>query len=94
MFTGARVLGTLVLGAGLVAAAVAAPVRWRPLLGALGVVAVSLLPLWPLVYAVQWVPAHVAAGVFVLHGAGWIALGGAAPAARPAAAAQSVPRVR
>ncbi len=85
VFTDPRILGTLLLGAGLLVAAAAEPAGQRRLLAGLGAVRLSLLPLWPLVYAVQWVPAGVAAGVFGLFGAGWLALAAGSPATPPPA---------
>ena len=85
VFTGPRIVGTLLLGAGLLGAAAAAPAGRRLLLAALGAVGLLLLPLWPLVYALQWMSAGTAAGVFVLFGAGWLALGAGSPATAPPA---------
>jgi hypothetical protein len=84
VFTSASLVGTLLLGVGVLATARHAAGHSRPVLVLLGTVCVALPPLWPLVYAVQWLPAAAAAGVFVLHGAAWIALG-ATPTDRTAA---------
>jgi hypothetical protein len=66
-FTGARILGTVVLGVGLLTAGRAAgrtcgATAWRPALLALGGLALLLLPLWPLVFAVQWLSAWCRCG--------------------------------
>lgn len=93
VFTGPRVLGTLVLAGGVLALAIAAPPRYRMPLAALAAVAFALLPLWPLVYAVGSVSAGAAAGLVALHGAGWVAvglcLGVPASSSRSAGAARS-----
>lgn len=74
--TGCRILGFLVMGA---ASAVSARVVTDPvsrrLLVALAVAGLLLVAVWPLVYAVQILPATGAAAVFVLYGAGWAWLG-------------------
>ncbi len=79
-FTAGRILGTLALGAAAFAAGVA--VRrggtepgWRIALLLVGLVGMFLLPLWPLVYAVQWVPEVAGAGLIALFGLGWVVLG-------------------
>jgi hypothetical protein len=84
VFTTGRVLGTVVLGIGLLAAGRAAgraagATAWRSPFVALGLVALFLLPLWPLVFAVQWLSPGAGAAVIGLHGLGWMVLGGAAP---------------
>jgi hypothetical protein len=80
-FTSARIAGTLLLGTGVLLAARRAAGPARVGLLALGALAVFLLPLWPLVHAVQWLTPGTGAAVFALHGLGW-ALAGTL-AARP-----------
>jgi hypothetical protein len=75
VFTGARVLGTVALGVGVLLAAPAAPPSWRIGLLGLGSLALFLMPLWPLVYALHWLSPGAGAAIFVAHGLGWIALG-------------------
>jgi hypothetical protein len=84
-FTGGRILATAVLGLGLLAAGRAAGRRagaaaWQFPLLALGVLALLLMPLWPLVFAVQWLSPGAGAAIIGLHGLGWTVLGAAAPA--------------
>ncbi|MDP9380879.1 MAG: hypothetical protein M3Q29_12160 [Chloroflexota bacterium] len=79
-FTASRIFGTLALGvaaflAGLAARREGRPSGWVVLLLLLGVVGVFLFPLWPLVYAVQWLPEGGGAAIIALFGLGWIALG-------------------
>lgn len=78
--TTGRIFGTLALGAATVAASVAAhqwsaDPRWVALLGLLGLVGTLLLPLWPLVYIVNWVTEGAAALVIALFGVGWLVVG-------------------
>jgi hypothetical protein len=75
VFTGARVLGTVALGVGVLLAAPAAPPSWRIGLLGLGSLALFLMPLWPLVYALHWLSPGAGAAIFIAHGLGWIALG-------------------
>ncbi len=78
-FTGGRILGTLVLGLGAVAAARACrPGPWRSAFALVGALGLFLLPLWPLVFAVQWMAPAAGAAVIGLHGLAWTALGVAA----------------
>ena len=84
-FTGGRILGTAVLGVGLLAAGRAAgrtrhANAWRPPMVALGLLALFLLPLWPLVFAVQWLSPGTGAAIIAAHGLGWAGLGAATPA--------------
>lgn len=80
LFTSGRVFGTLVLGIATFLAGVgirrshAAP-GWMGALLALGLAGVSLLPLWPLGYALQWVPETAGAAFIALFGLGWMAVG-------------------
>lgn len=79
-FTGGRIMGTLLLGVGLVAAARAGRSgRWRVALALVGLLALFLMPLWPLIFALHWVAPPAGAGVLGLHGVAWVALGVAAP---------------
>lgn len=79
VFTAARVAGAFVLGLGAALVATAAS-RWAGLaarLGAVGVLTLGLLPLWPLVYAVRWLPEWGGAAYFVVLGLSVVALAGA-----------------
>jgi hypothetical protein len=76
--TGMRVAGSLLLGVATLAGASAAAGsgrRYVLLLGLLGVVGLLLLPLWPLVYALEVIPPLGGAAVFAAFGLGWGALG-------------------
>jgi len=75
LFTGPRILGTLLLGLATVLGATAARGRSRTYLAVLGVTGLALMPLWPLVYAVEVVPVGVGAALIALFGLGWAALG-------------------
>ena len=82
LFTAGRIFGTLALGAATVAAGLAArgagaPSGWFAALLLLGLLGLFLLPLWPLVYAVQWLPEGVGAACIALFGLGWAVLGSA-----------------
>ncbi len=95
LFTAGRIFGTLALGAaivvaGLVARGAGAPPGWAVALLLLGLLGLFLLPLWPLVYAVQWLPEGAGAACIALFGLGWAVLGyalwsghGASPAIAP-----------
>ena len=80
LFTAPRIFGTLALGAATFLAGVearrsgAAP-GWTDALLALGLLGLFLLPLWPLVYAVELVPEGAGAGVIALFGLGWVLVG-------------------
>lgn len=77
VFTAARVAGTVFLGLGTVLLAAAMPPggRDRPLWAAVGILALGLLPLWPLVYAVRLLPEWAGAAYFWLFGLAWLAWG-------------------
>ncbi|MFN2383892.1 MAG: hypothetical protein ABR559_06465 [Gemmatimonadota bacterium] len=80
LFTAGRIFGTLALGAATVVAGRAArgagaPPGWVAALLLLGLLGLFLLPLWPLVYAVQLLPAGAGAACIALFGLGWVALG-------------------
>jgi hypothetical protein len=77
-FTAGRAAGTLVLGIGALLAAAAVDGPWRTALAALGTVAVLLLPVWPLLFAVGWLSPAAGAAVLAVHGAAWVAVGVAA----------------
>ena len=77
-FTGGRIVGTLVLGAAVLLTATRAGRPWRARLVALGILAMFLLPVWPLVFAVGWLSPSVGAAALGLHGAAWFAVGAAA----------------
>ncbi len=72
--------GSLALGAATCMAGVAArtagtAAQWTLALLALGLMGLLLLPLWPLVYALQWVPASAGAAFIALFGVGWLVVG-------------------
>lgn len=80
VFTAGRIFGTVVLGVATVLAAVVAHERKasRAFVGALlfvGVLGLFLLPLWPLVYALQWLAPIQAVWFFVFFGVGWVIVG-------------------
>lgn len=80
VFTASRIFGTLALGIAAFLAGVAARRAGRSpgkvvMLLFLGVAGVFLFPLWPLVYAVQWLPEGGGAAVIGLFGLVWIAFG-------------------
>ncbi len=80
VFTASRIFGTLALGIAAILAGIAArgarrPPGWVAMLLFLGVLGVFLLPLWPLVYAWQWLTELVGAAVLGLFGLCWMALG-------------------
>ena len=80
LFTTGRIFGTLTLGAATLLVGVdmrragTAP-GWAGALLALGCLGLFLLPLWPLVYAVQLLPPGAGAAFIGLFGLGWVALG-------------------
>lgn len=80
LFTSGRIFGSLVLGTATFLAGVNAlrsPVAsgWAIALIALGLSAIFLLPLWPLVYALMWVPEAAGAAFIAVFGLGWVAVG-------------------
>lgn len=80
VFTAARIFGTLALGAAAVLASLGARRAgagsgWTLALLALGLLGLFLLPLWPLVYAVEWLPEAGGAALIALFGTGWVGLG-------------------
>lgn len=86
-FTGARILGTVLLGIALLTAGRAASrtrgaTAWQLPLVSLGGVALFLLPVWPLVFALQWLTPGAGAAIIALHGWGWMIVGSAAPTER------------
>ncbi len=80
LFTAPRIFGTLALGAGTLLAGVearragAAP-GWAVALLALGLLGLFLLPLWPLVFALEVVSEGGGAGIIALFGLGWVLMG-------------------
>ncbi len=80
VFTACRIFGTLALGTaaflgGLDAQRAGKASGWAIALLLLGLVGMFLLPLWPLVYAVQWLSEGAGAAVIALFGLGWVAAG-------------------
>lgn len=80
LFTSGRIFGTLVLGiatllAGVTAGRSRATLGWTLALMALGLAGTFLLPLWPLVYALMWVPEAAGAAFIALFGLGWLVVG-------------------
>ena len=93
-FTAARIFGTLALGAAGVLASLSARRAgagsgWTLALLALGLLGLFLLPLWPLVYAVELVPEAGGAALIALFGTGWVALGHALWSSRGASQAMA-----
>jgi len=80
LFTSGRVFGSLALGIATFLVGVDAPRRraaqgWTAALMALGLAGIFLFPLWPLVYALMWVPEIAGAAFIALFGLGWLAVG-------------------
>ncbi|MBA3414068.1 MAG: hypothetical protein H0U10_02445 [Chloroflexia bacterium] len=81
VFTAPRIFGTLALGAatllaGIEARRIAAVAGWwSAALLALGLFGLFLLPLWPLVHAIEMVPEEAGAGIIALFGVGWVLVG-------------------
>jgi hypothetical protein len=80
LFTGGRIFGSLALGTATFLAGVNAlrsrvASVWTVALLVLGLGGVFLLPLWPLVYAVMWLPEAAGAAFIALFGLGWMAVG-------------------
>jgi hypothetical protein len=48
---------------------------WGIALLAIGLLGLFLLPLWPLVHALAWMPAGGGAGIIALFGLGWTLTG-------------------
>ncbi len=80
VFTSGRIFGTLALGIATLLVSVEAHKKgvarhWTLALLLLGAIGIFLLPLWPLVYALEWLPEAAGAAIIALFGLGWIALG-------------------
>ncbi len=81
LFTAPRIFGTLALGAATLLAGIEARRTdavagwWSAALLALGLLGLFLLPLWPLVHAIEIAPEEVGAGVIALFGLGWVLVG-------------------
>ena len=80
LFTVGRVFGSLALGTAASLVGVGAlrsriAPGWTVALLSLGLAGLFLFPLWPLVYALQWVPQAVGAAFMTLFGIAWIAVG-------------------
>ncbi len=77
LFTAPRIFGTLALGAGTLLAGIEARRVGAARSGAaallvLGLLGLFLLPLWPLVFALEVVPEGGGVGIFPLFGLGWV----------------------
>ena len=80
LFTAPRIFGTLALGAatflaGIDAYRTGARFGWAVALLLLGLLGMFLLPMWPLVYAVELMPETGGAALMALFGIGWVVLG-------------------
>ena len=80
LFTVGRIFGSLVLGTATFLVGVGAlrsriAPGWTVALLYLGLAGLFLFPLWPLVYALQWVAQAVGAAFMVLFGLGWTLVG-------------------
>jgi hypothetical protein len=80
LFTTARIFGSLALGGATLllsfdARALGIAPNWTVMLLVLGLMGLFLLPLWPLVFAVELVPEVVGAAFMMLFGLGWVLLG-------------------
>ena len=80
LFTSGRIFGAFALGIATFLAGVNAREShtapgWMVALMALGLAGISLLPLWPLVYALMLVPEAAGAVFMALFGLGWMAAG-------------------
>lgn len=80
LFTAPRIFGTVALGAGTLLAGIearriGATRNWAAALMALGLLGLFLLPLWPLVFALELVPEGGGAGIIALFGLGWVLVG-------------------
>ncbi len=96
VFTACRIFGTLALGgAAFLAGADAWRARrmslWAIALLVLGLTGMFLFPLWPLVYAVQWLPEGGGAAVIGLFGLAWTAFGWVLRSGRAAAPTPPAP---
>ena len=77
VFTAVRVAGALFLGLGAVLVASAASARAGLGLLVTGALTLGLLPLWPVVYAVRWLPEWGGAAYFVVLGLSVVTVAGA-----------------
>ena len=80
LFTVGRVFGSLALGTAALLVGIGAlrsrmAPGWTLTLLYLGLAGLFLFPLWPLVYALEWVPQAGGAAFMVLYGLGWMVLG-------------------
>lgn len=80
LFTAPRIFGTLALGAatfvtGVAAPRVNTPRTWRDGLLILATLGLFLLPLWPLVHAIQVLSEGAGAAIIALFGLGWTFVG-------------------
>ena len=80
LFTAPRIFGTLALGAAMLLAGIEARREvalrgWAATLLVLGLLGLFLLPLWPLVFALEVLPEGGGAGIIALFGLGWVLMG-------------------
>ncbi len=80
VFTAGRIFGTLALGAAAFLAGVevgraGGKSGWAYALVVLGLIGMFLFPLWPLVYAMQWLSEGEGAAVIAVFGLAWVAFG-------------------
>lgn len=80
LFTAPRIFGTVALGAatllaGVEARRIGAARGWVAALLVLGLLGLFLLPLWPLVFALEVMPEGGGSGVIALFGLGWVLVG-------------------
>lgn len=80
LFTTGRIFGSLALGAATLLIGIDARARgvapnWIVTLLILGLMGLLLLPLWPLVHALQMVPEGAGAAFIVVYGLGWMLTG-------------------
>ncbi len=90
VFTTGRIFGTLALGAAAFLAGVdlwraGGRPGWALALVVLGLIGIFLFPLWPLVYAVQWLSEGAGAAAIALFGLAWVAFGWTLRSTRAAA---------
>jgi hypothetical protein len=80
LFTAPRIFGTLALGTATLLAGIEARRNgvngdWEGVFLFLGLLGIFLLPLWPLVFAIEILPEGGGAAIIALFGLGWFLLG-------------------